>query len=510
MAKSIIVKCMKGYSMTDKKFDIYKIGFVIIAVISFVVMRLIGMASGINGYLNVDDLCSVQFAMIGDGFFDKINGILAEDPTNVPVFYLILYVWIKLFGYAANTMRILPEICGALFVFFAGLIGEKIGNKKMGIIAAIVAGTSLQLVYVSYQIRAYSMLMMFSAIAFYAFLRRTSQWKSIILYTVSLLLLSYTHFFGVLVCAGLGSIDILNILLKKREKKYLLCYVIYACLFVPYLVLAFIRANDMWAVFWPPVPTYRDIFSMIRNMCPGVGVSWGAYIFAFVFFVYLIFVVESLKKKECQFVQSEIFTCFWVIYAVIAVGFLYSKYIKPQSSVWVYRYFLVLFPFVVSVVSYGIWKGLDYIQERAGWGRTIFIGFVLFLGCVYTYTNIGYEIDHPNEIVGGSKNYEKLTEYIMETQDVKEQGTLVYMGYPDRYFEGWKQYASQGGKIALPNLYNPKDISEETDLSGYDTIYVVNIVYELTEEEKLQIEKTHRLVEQNCDGEGFVDKYVRY
>ena len=192
------------------------------------------------------------------------------------------------------------------------------------------------------------------------------------------------------------------------------------------------------------------------------------------------------------------------------MGFLYSKYIKPQSSVWVYRYFLVLFPFVVSVVSYGIWKGLDYIQERAGWGRTIFIGFVLFLGCVYTYTNIGYEIDHPNEIVGGSKNYEKLTEYIMETQDVKEQGTLVYMGYPDRYFEGWKQYASQGGKIALPNLYNPKDISEETDLSGYDTIYVVNIVYELTEEEKLQIEKTHRLVEQNCDGEGFVDKYVRY
>ena len=494
--------------MLYKKSNAFIVTLLALAATSFVAMRLIGTASGITGYLNVDDLCSVQFAMIGDGFFDKINGILAEDPTNVPIFYLILYVWIKLFGYTADTMRILPEVCGALFVFLVGLIGEKVGNKKMGIIAAIVAGTSLQLVYVSYQIRAYSMLMMFSAIAFYAFLKRTSQWKSIIIYSISLLLLSYTHFFGVLVCAGLGSIDILNILLKKREKKCFISYIIYACLFVPYLVLSFIRANNMYAVFWPPVPTYRDIFSMIGSMCPGIG--WGAYIFALVFFVYLVIVIESLKKKQSQFVQSEIFTCFWVIYAVIAVGFLYSKYIKPESSVWVYRYFLVLFPFAVTVVSYGIWKGLDYIQERSGFGKTVFIGFVLFLGCAYTYTNIGYEIAHPDKIVIGSSNYEKITTYIMEAENINEEDTLVYFAYPNQYFEGWKEYASQGGKLKLPNLCNSKDNFYEMDLSRYETIYVVNAVYRITEEEKAYLEKTHKLVELNCDVDGAIDKYEKY
>lgn len=499
----------EGNNIMIKKKESYKIILLGLAVISFILWRLLGNISGINGYLNVDDLSSVQFAMIGESLFDKLRGILTEDPTNVPVFYLFLYGWIKIFGYIANTMRILPELCGAIFVFFVGLIGEKIGNKKMGILASVLSGTSIQLVYVSFQVRAYSMLMMFSAIAFYVFLKRTPQWKSIIVYTFILLLLSYTHFFGVLVCAGLGSIDVLNILLKKRDKKYLVSYISYGCFFMPYLILAFIRAKAKWAVFWPPVPSYRDIFSMIKNMCPGVSENWSAYIFAIVFCVYLVFVIDKIKKKQIDFLQDDIFTCFWVIFAVIVVVFIYSRYMNPESSVWVYRYFLVLFPFIILVVSYGIWKVLGYIKDKVILDKAVFVGIILFLGCVYSYTNLTYEIDHPDEIVIGSQDYEKLTEYIRDLEESNNDEILVYIEYPDRYFDGWIEYASQGGKFQLPNLCDSKDKFVNTDLSRYDTIYVVDIVYETTDEEKEYLKKTHTLVEQNCDGENFVDKYEK-
>lgn len=494
----------------DKRKFRYKIILIVLAGISFVLWRLLGTVCGINGYLNLDDLSSVQFAMIGNGFVEKIKGILAEDPTNVPIFYLLLYVWIKLFGYSANTMRILPQLCGALLVFFVGLIVEKIGNEKMGILAAVLAGTSVQLVYVSYQIRAYSMLMMFSAILFYVFLNRRTQWKSIILYALSLLLLSYTHFFGVLVCAGLGSLDIINIILKKREKKYLISYVIYVFLFVPYLATAYIKAAGMWAVFWPPVPAYRDIFFMIGDMCPGTVGKWSIYVFGGVFFVYLVSAVNAIKKKDNNFIQSEIFTCFWVVFAVLTVGFVYSRYINPQSSVWVYRYFLVLFPFMVTVISYGLWNILDFVQNKTEVSKAVFIGILLFLGCRYTYTNLEYEMDHAEEIVLGSSDFEKLTGYIMSSDEIKEENTLVYFEYPDRYFAGWKEYASQGGKKKLPNLCNTKDRFMETDLLAYDAIYVVDIVYELTDEEKGHLGETHQLVEENCAGSYHVDKYERY
>lgn len=497
--------------MFDKKEVRYRLILSIFAVFSFILWRWLGVASGISGYLNIDDLCSVQFAMIGDGITEKISGILAHDPTNVPVFYLILYIWIKLFGYNANIMRILPEICGALFIFVVGLIGKRISNEKMGIIAAIVAGTSIQLIYVSYQVRAYSMLMLFSAIAFYMYLKRTEQCKTIVAYTVSLVLLSYTHFFGVLVCAALGSLDVLNMILKRQKKVHFIAYIIYGCLFFPYLIVAFIKSTDLWAVFWPPVPSYRDIFSMLGSMCPGADTNWSIYIFGCVFFVYLVAMVKAIREKDKKtFVKSEIFTCFWVIFAVLVVGFIYSKYIKPESSVWVYRYFLVLYPFVITIISYGIMCLVNYVEKRAAIHKVIFTGILLFLGCNYTYKNVMYAVDHPEQVAVGGKDYEKLTEYIMEQKDVCDEDTLVYFGYPDRYFDGWKEYASRGGERELPNLYCSKDGFDATDLSAYNTIYVVSIVYELTEEEKAHLAETHQIVSEDCDGVYYVDKYEKY
>ena len=73
----------EGNNIMIKKKESYKIILLGLAVISFILWRLLGNISGINGYLNVDDLSSVQFAMIGESLFDKLRGILTEDPTKI-------------------------------------------------------------------------------------------------------------------------------------------------------------------------------------------------------------------------------------------------------------------------------------------------------------------------------------------------------------------------------------------------------------------------------------------
>ena len=57
---------------------------------SFWIWKFINTNLGIDGYLNVDDLASIQFALEGNNLFEKLYGVIQNDPTNVPLFYILL------------------------------------------------------------------------------------------------------------------------------------------------------------------------------------------------------------------------------------------------------------------------------------------------------------------------------------------------------------------------------------------------------------------------------------
>ncbi len=479
----------------------YEIFLILLAIFSFLVFRRVGNAAGLNGVLTMDDLCSVQFSTMGNNILEKMKGIVANDPTNVPLFYFALYIWIELFGYSANVMRILPEIMGAITVILIGLIGKELKNKRAGVITAVVAATSLPLIYGSFQIRAYSMLMLFAALTFYFWIKRKEGKKSIILLAVAMLLMSYTHFLGALVSAAFCSYDIFSILRKKEKKAVLWSYVIYGLLFVPYLVIAYISAMNLWETFWPPVPGVKDYFNFLGRLIP-VG-TVGIWLFGIVFFVYLF---QWIRKKD---LKNEIFGSYWIIFAVLTVAFVYSKFINPTSSIWVYRYFLVLFPFTVAIVGYAMELVLEWIEKHIKIEPIVISAILAFLACRYTYTNIVYAEEHPEAVVVNGADYETLTNLILTTEGVMEEDTLVFFSYPTLYFDGWTTYASEGGQKELPNLYCDAEQFATYDLGEYQVVYVVRIVGDMTDENKKHVEKDFTLEETIEDDIYFIDKYVR-
>lgn len=478
-----------------------------VVISSFLLWRWLSKYLGITGYLTTDDLASIQFALIGDNILDKLKGIICYDPTNVPLFYLLLCSWLHMFGFTVSTMHILPEIFAASFIIVVAFIGKKVQNRKMGIVASVLAGTSIQLIYASYQIRAYSLLMLCSAIVFLVWLYQKENWQYLFLFSIFLFLISFTHFFGVLVCASLGSWDFLCVISKKKNGKVLVPYVMYASLFIPYVLISYFNTTNLYGTFWPSVPGYLDFLKMAEYICSGRRINFVIFIFIGFFYVFVI-IDKILKKEKLEKINKNIVVCYWTVSIVLIVGFIYSRYINPDSSVWVARYFLVVYPFTITILSYGIYHLGIWIKESFCFARNVSIALIMTLFFLYNYQNVEYAVSYPHEICTGY-DFEALSEYLTSQKDINDDSTLIYFPYPKQYFDGWLEFYTQNGKIECPNVCCRLDLLYEMDLNKYKTIYTIEVSFDLQEAGKPYIEQTHQLIGIDCEHPEKVGKYVR-
>lgn len=491
-----------------KNFDLFYYVFLgVFSIGSLLIWRYIDVRLSIDSLINIDDVASIQFAMSGQNFIEMLSEIIKSDPTNVPLFYILLRIWIKTFGYNPSAMRFLPELISVFSIFFVGLIGKKIKNRKLGIIAAGITATSIQIMYASFQIRAYSLIILGGAIVFYAWLCRTEKFCSQIFYIFALWLLSFTHFFGVLFCFALGLWDLLKVICGKSKFVSLIPYVVFCVVFVPYLLISFISANNMYGSFWPPVPDYLDIIEMIEQLVPirtiGFVIFWGM----------LLFLLFSLKKnsniKSTSETMESIGIAYWCIFIVVLISFVYSRYINPISSVWVYRYFLVLYPCMVIIVAFGISQIADWIVKKANENKEVVgIAMVTFL-LVLNYQNVQYALSNPAEINTGGKEYKAIADYLSAQEDINSKTTLVYFPYPDRYFDGWIEFYTKGDKDNYSNMCCTTEELTQLDLSQFDTIYTIGIIYDVAANGQEYIDEKFDLVESNCNGINFLNRYTR-
>ncbi|PIR98956.1 hypothetical protein COT87_02005 [Candidatus Collierbacteria bacterium CG10_big_fil_rev_8_21_14_0_10_44_9] len=120
-----------------------------------------------------------------------------------PLYHLIGYAFTQLFGYSEIALR-LPSIISGLFtVYFVVKIGEVIGNRKIGLIAGLLAATNPLLIYYSQEGRTYALTTFFVTASFYHFmlLLKQKSTKSYLLYslfTTAFLWTSYLSWFVML------------------------------------------------------------------------------------------------------------------------------------------------------------------------------------------------------------------------------------------------------------------------------------------------------------------------
>lgn len=117
---------------------------------------------------------------------------------HMPLYFIILRYWIRLFGESEFNVRFLSAIFGVLTVFMAYKLGKLIFDKETGIIASLLLALSTFHIHHSQEARMYSMLAALTLCSFYFFIRLLKEKKIItsIGYVISSFLLIYTHYLG--------------------------------------------------------------------------------------------------------------------------------------------------------------------------------------------------------------------------------------------------------------------------------------------------------------------------
>ncbi len=344
----------------SKKKNIYKLTSVIILCIMFLIMCLYASKESFWG----DELdWTIKF--LEKSNIKEMLSDLLDKGYNLPLYYLIMFPIYHIVPYGELWLLFPNFIAVIAGIYIINKIGKKIsGNEDLGFISLCIAATSYILIYYgAFELRPYALLFCFSSLALYSFickLQEPNNIKNNILYTLSLILLAYTHWFGCLIIVFYFFVDAFFWLRKKVSISFIFNYFILGIVFLPWFILLMKTHSTDFTQYWGEIPTIKSFFVVMaflvsRNL-----------IYALSFLVSLIILVIAIIKKDMNKFKN-IFILIGSITWILLSTFIYSKYINPNGSLWVERYFFVILPhvFIISAISLSeILHIKDYINEE--------------------------------------------------------------------------------------------------------------------------------------------------
>jgi mannosyltransferase len=167
---------------------------------------------------------------------------LCHYDSHPPLYFLILRSMLKL-GWNEFILRLPSALCGSLTLLITYLLARKLFDRTTALIALFFMAVSAAQIYVVQEVRMYPLFIFLSLLSTYFFIELKNQ-RTVamgILYVLSLTLMLYTHYLGILVLLS----HILALILFFRERKlikpFLYAYGMTLLLFVPCMNLLYLQ-----------------------------------------------------------------------------------------------------------------------------------------------------------------------------------------------------------------------------------------------------------------------------
>jgi uncharacterized membrane protein len=144
----------------------------------------------------VDEAISVSEARMS--YSGMIHQLAVAD-VHPPLYFTILWASGRLFGFGDDAVRVPSIVFGILLIPLVYLLGKEAYDRRTGAVCAVVVSVAPYAVWYSQEARMYSLLMVFSVIAFWAQLRvfHRGGWYPWIVYTVASIAMMCTQYFGI-------------------------------------------------------------------------------------------------------------------------------------------------------------------------------------------------------------------------------------------------------------------------------------------------------------------------
>ena len=487
-----------------------------------------------------DDMCQLTVSIASP--LSRIMTLLLETDNNPPLFTLLAALWVRMVPYGSAWLKLLSQIFLVLATGLLGRIGYRYGSFMAGIITAVFGATSTLLVYCCADaFRPYGLLFLVGTISLHAYLYRREHQEnvtSLIYYGISVFLLAFTHYFGILTCLALFFYDVLLFFCKKNSfktsMKILLSYIGAGICYIPWGIRVMQVTLAKAGSFWPQIPEWKNIYTNCYSKYFDTSINvlvmlvFLGYLAAYLCKNHLYQVhqkathqnnkADAPKHKDTPhylwgtFTYEALGVCLFVPFVVTMIDFLYSKYLNPAGSMWVERYFIVVYPYSFLLIGIS-WSYVYHLVTRTmksklpqlflisqALGLLLLTGFLVLQGVQFVQTSqyIGSRIEQP---------FQQACEYLVQQDDFFDDTTGFLPTFTHQKVS-YHYFFSKHDQIDVPSFHwIAHPLENDHVLDDYNTVYLLEISTELDEHTSALLQKDFTCVD--AQGDIALTKWVR-
>jgi mannosyltransferase len=386
----------------------------------------------LNGQFWMDEALSVG---ISSHSLTAIPGVLHHDGSP-PLYYLILHVWIQIFGSSETATHTLSLVFGELTVPAAAWVAWSLWGPRAAVIAAVLFALNPFITAYSQETRMYTLMALLGLLAtagfIHGFIYRRR--KFLILFAICQALMLYTHawgiFFGVGAALAFGLVWKLSAVEERRPllRDALLSFGGAGVLFLPWLPTLIYQATHTGSP-WDPTPNFGAPIQISRNLMGGDRATTALVLAAAIGLAAL-----WTRARRTSRDGITMWTLILLPIGTLAFGWLVSRF----SPAWQYRYFAPILASLLLLATFGL-------SRARGIGLIALALIVIFWANPKSYTP-QYKSDM-RDVAG-------------EIAPRLHQGDLVVVGQPEQvplawyYLPGGLRFADTTGPTSDPQSMN--------------------------------------------------------
>jgi len=363
----------------------------------------------------------------------QIPGILRHDGSP-PLFYLLLHFWISAFGASEAATHALPLLFGLLTVPVGMWAGWSLFGRRTGIYAAALCACSSFLTEYAQETRMYELMGLLGIVAAAAFIHAFvfRRRKYLIVFSIALASMLYTHAWGMFFAAG-AVVSLIPAYLASDDRRSLvrdaaIAFAGAGILFLPWLPNFIYQATHTGAP-WAPPPRLGAPVLLSRDLMGGDRITI-ALLFATIIGLAGYFTHRFRRTRENTLV--------WTLIGLPGATLLIAWLASQVTPAFVSRYFAPVLGAILLLAAWGCARsGIVGLAALA-----VSFLFVIHVG---SYTP-QYKSDMRD--VGG------------EMAPLLHKGDLVISGQPEQvplawyYFPSGLRYASTLDRVSDPRYMN--------------------------------------------------------
>jgi len=363
----------------------------------------------------------------------QIPGILRHDGSP-PLFYVLLHFWIGAFGASEAATHSLPLLFGLLTVPVGMWAGWSLFGRRAGIYAATLFACSSFLTEYAQETRMYELMGLLGIVAAAAFIHAFvfRRRKYLLVFSIALALMLYTHAWGMFFAAG-AVVALIPAYRASDDRRRVvrdaaMAFAGAGILFLPWLPNFLYQATHTGAP-WAPPPRLGAPVLLSRDLMGGDRITI-ALLFATIIGLARLFTRRFRDTREN--------TLAWTLIALPGATLLIAWLASQVTPAFVSRYFA---PVLGAILLLAAW----------GCARSGIVGLVaIFVSLIFVIHVGSYTPQYKSDLrdVGGEMAP------LLHTGDVvissqPEQVPLAWYYLPSRL-----RYASTLGPVSDPRYMN--------------------------------------------------------